>query len=51
MLENFKKYYLLIFVVFLFLITIFLFYLDFQSLNKRLTFAMLDVGQGDGLFI
>jgi competence protein ComEC len=46
-----KKYYLLIFVVFIFLITIFLFYLDFQSLNKRLIFAMLNVGQGDGLFI
>src|SRR6185436_19790082 len=30
---------------------IFLFYLDFKSSNKGFTFAMLDIGQGDALFI
>ena len=46
-----KKYYLPIIALFLLFITIFLFYQDFKSSNKSLTFAMLDIGQGDGLFI
>lgn len=48
---NFKKYYLLVLVLSLFSITVFLFYLDLKSSNKVLTFAMLDIGQGDALFI
>src|SRR3989344_2748869 len=46
-----KKYGLLILVAILILVNIFLFRLDLQSSNKDLTFAMLDVGQGDALFI
>lgn len=51
MLENCKKYGLLIFTVFLLVTTICLFYQDFQNFHRGLTFAMLDVGQGDALFI
>jgi competence protein ComEC len=40
-----------VFATFLFVVVIFLFYQDFKSLKTNLTFAMLDVGQGDGLFI
>ena len=47
-----KSYSLLIFVLILIVINIFLFRLDFKSsFRKDLTFAMLDVGQGDALFI
>ncbi|OGI86102.1 hypothetical protein A3A01_01610 [Candidatus Nomurabacteria bacterium RIFCSPLOWO2_01_FULL_39_17] len=46
-----KKYFLLILVLCLLLATIFIFYLDWQSSKKELTFAMLDIGQGDALFI
>lgn len=46
-----KKYWLLIFVFFLLFIVIFLVYLDWQNTHKKFTFAMLDVGQGDALFI
>lgn len=49
--SGYRKYWLLL-VVFLLLITnIFVFYLDWQNSNRVLTFAMLDVGQGDALFI
>ncbi len=51
MFQNYKKYSLLIFVFFLLIVNIFLFRLDLQSSNRDLTFAMLDIGQGDGLFI
>lgn len=51
MFQNSRKYTLFIFTFFLLITTIYLFYLDFQSLNRGLTFAMLDIGQGDGLFI
>ena len=51
MFKNQKKYGLFIFVVFLLVINIFLFYTDWQNSHRELTFAMLDVGQGDGLFI
>lgn len=46
-----KKYgiYFLIFIFFLFVI--FLFYFDFSYKKDNLTFAMLDVGQGDSIFI
>ena len=51
MFQNFKKHKLL-FVVFLFLcITIFIFYISWHNYHRGFTFAMLDVGQGDALFI
>src|SRR3989344_5730916 len=51
MFENCKKY-LLFFLIFLLLLAnIFIFYLDWQSSHRDLTFAMLDIGQGDALFI
>lgn len=46
-----KKYGLPIFIFLLFFTVIFIFYLDWQISHRQLTFAMLDVGQGDALFI
>jgi len=46
-----KKYGLWIFVFFLLLADVFLVCLDWRNSHRVLTFAMLDVGQGDGLFI
>ena len=46
-----KKYRLILAVGFLLVIFIFLFSLDWQASHKKFTFAMLDVGQGDALFI
>ena len=51
MIENCKKYGLFLFTLLLLGVTSFLFYQDFQSFHRGLTFAMLDVGQGDSLFI
>ena len=51
MFQERKKYTLLIVACLLLVSTLFLFYLDFKSSNKDLIFAMLDVGQGDSLFI
>lgn len=51
MLEKQKKYSLLIFIFLLLILNFFLFRLDLQNSHKQLTFAMLDVGQGDGLFL
>jgi len=51
MFQDSKKYRLLFFVVVLLVINIFLFRLELQSSNRGLTFAMLNVGQGDSLFI
>jgi len=51
MFANMKKYGLLIFIFLLLSATIFIFYLDFQDSHRKLTFAMLDIGQGDALFI
>ncbi len=51
MLQNGRKYNLFTFAFLLFLATLFLFYQDFKDSHKGLTFAMLDVGQGDSLFI
>jgi competence protein ComEC len=48
---NRQKYGLLIFTVFLLAVTTYLFYLDWRSSEKVLIFAMLDIGQGDALFI
>lgn len=50
--ENKKNYGLLVSLLVLFAINIFLIHLDFKSsFSRGLTFAMLDVGQGDALFI
>ncbi len=46
-----KKYYLLIFTFLLLVINIFLFHLEWKDSHRSFTFAVLDVGQGDALFI
>lgn len=46
--RNYGLFYLTLLVL---LGTIFIFYLDFTLSRRGLTFAMLDVGQGDALFI
>lgn len=46
-----KRYWLFFFSFLLLILNIFLFSLDWQNSHRVLTFAMLDVGQGDGLFI
>lgn len=51
MFQRMQKYSLFIFVLFIFFIDIFIFYLDWQNSHHKLTFAMLDIGQGDALFI
>jgi len=51
MLEKVKKYGLLLLACMLLYIVSYIFYLDWQSSHRRLTFAMLDVGQGDALYI
>jgi competence protein ComEC len=51
MLGNYKKYSLFIFTILLFVVVVYLFYIDWQNSHKEFTFAMLDVGQGDALFI
>ncbi len=51
MFETYKKYWLFFFTLLLLLANVFIFYLDWQSSHRGFTFAMLDVGQGDALFI
>jgi competence protein ComEC len=51
MLQKRRNYSLLILVLILVVFDAFLFYFDFKGENKGLTFAVLDVGQGDALFI
>ncbi len=51
MLDKSRKYGLLIFAFLLLLAVIFIFYLDWRSSERKLTFAMMNVGQGDALFI
>jgi competence protein ComEC len=46
-----KKYSLLIFTFLLLIANVFLVILDWHDSHKSFTFAMLDVGQGDALFI
>jgi len=46
-----KKYSSFVFVLLLLFFVIFIFYLDWQGSRSKLTFAMLDVGQGEALFI
>lgn len=48
---KYKKYWFLFFVLALLIFDLFLFYFDWQSSRRVFTFAMLDVGQGDALFI
>ncbi len=47
----FSEYGALIFTFLLLVFTVYLFYQDFQNSHRGLTFAMLDIGQGDALFI
>ena len=51
MMVSVKKYFLLIFAILLLIITVVLGYFDWQDSHKKFTFTMLDVGQGDALFI
>src|SRR3989344_3372 len=51
MFNNCKKYSLLIFAFLLLVVTIYLFSQDLRNSRTNLMFAMLDIGQGDGLFI
>lgn len=51
MFENCKKYGLLFFALLLLLANIFIFHLDWRNTHRELTFAMLDVGQGDAFFV
>lgn len=55
MFEQYKtqtsKYWLFFLTIFLLSISVFLIYLDWRNSHRVFTFAMLDVGQGDGLFI
>ena len=51
MLEAYKKYWLFFFTILLLAANIFIFYFTWQDSHKGFTFAMLDVGQGDALFI
>jgi len=46
-----KRYWLFFSVVLLLVANIFIFQLDWQNSHRGFTFAMLDVGQGDALFI
>ncbi|MFZ2205828.1 MAG: ComEC/Rec2 family competence protein [Minisyncoccia bacterium] len=49
--ELFKKYLLSLCILVLVFANIFVFQLDWQNSHKGLTFVVLDVGQGDALFI
>jgi len=51
MFKNSKKYALLFFTIFLLFFNIYLFAADWQNSHRKFTFAMLDIGQGDALFI
>ncbi len=51
MFQNCKKYWLFWLTLALIAVNVFIFRLDWQSSNKGFTFAMLDVGQGDALFV
>src|SRR3989344_8235044 len=46
-----RNYSLFMFVLILVAMNTYLFYLDFKGFHHDLTFAMLDIGQGDALFI
>jgi competence protein ComEC len=46
-----KKFSLFVLVLFLLFANIYIFWLDWQNSHRGLTFAMLNIGQGDALFI
>lgn len=46
-----RNYALFFLALFLLLLTVFIFYLDHKEHNKMFTFAVLDIGQGDALYI
>ena len=49
--DSVKKYWLPLLALGLLVVVVFLVYFDWQNSHKRFTFAMLDIGQGDALFI
>ncbi|MEK7459530.1 MAG: MBL fold metallo-hydrolase [Patescibacteria group bacterium] len=49
--QHIKTYGLFFFTLFLFFATIFIFYLNWENSHRNLTFAVLNVGQGEALFI
>ena len=49
--ESHLKYKLPIFVLLLDIVVVYLFYIDWEISHRKFTFAMLDIGQGDALFI
>jgi len=51
MLSEIRKFSLAIFTFLLLVFVFFIFYLDLEKSNSQLKFAVLDVGQGDALFI
>jgi len=51
MTDNHKKHGLFLFVLVLLFCVVYIFYLDWQQSHRRLTFAVLNIGQGDALFI
>jgi len=51
MVDNYKKHGIFILVLFLLFCNVFIFYLDWQYSQRKMIFAMLDIGQGDALFI
>src|SRR3990167_2264582 len=51
MFQNCKKYWLFFSAFLLLVADIFIFYLAWQNYHRDFTFAMLDIGQGDTLFI
>lgn len=51
MFKNYKRFGLIFVLFVLIVILSFLFYIDWQNSHRKLTFAMLDMGQGDALFI
>lgn len=51
MFQDYKKYWLFFFTFSLLVANVFIFYLAWQDSHRGFTFAMLDIGQGDALFI
>ncbi len=51
MFEAYKKYWLFFFTVLLLIVNVFIFYFAWRNSQKGFTFAVLDIGQGDALFI
>jgi len=49
--ESIKKYGLFYIFILLLIFVSFLFYFDWQNSHRKMTFAMLDIGQGDALFV